>query len=105
MLFASPRLVVAEALALKESGADMVVPVNKHGYEPFHAIYLRSGCLPAVRDLLDNGIKRAQAFFDRVNVREFTQAEVLVAEPMGGCFVNANTPEDLHRLEESFLSE
>ena len=51
MLFASPRLVVAEALALKESGADAVVPVNKHGYEPFHSIYRRSGCLPAVKEL------------------------------------------------------
>ena len=31
MLFASARLVVAEALAMKESAKDMVVPVNKHG--------------------------------------------------------------------------
>ncbi len=104
MLFASAKLVVAESIALKESGADMVVPVNKHGYEPFHAIYRRSGCLPAVQDLLENGIKRAQAFYDRVNVREFTQAEVLAAEPMGGCFINANTPEELRRIEETFLS-
>ena len=105
MLFASPRLVVSEAIALKESGADAVVPVNKHGYEPFHAIYSREGCLPAVRELLENGDKRAQSFFDRVNVREFAQSEVLVAEPMGGCFINANTPDELHALEEAFLEE
>lgn len=105
MLFASPRLVVAEALAMKESGADAVVPVNKHGFEPFHALYRRSGCLPAVTEVLASGDKRAQSFFDRVNVREFTQAEVLVAEPMGGCFINANTPEDLRTLEEAFLEE
>lgn len=105
MLFASAKLIVAESIALKESGADMVVPVNKHGYEPFHAIYRRSGCLPAVEDLLANGIKRAQSFYDRVEVREFTQAEVLAAEPMGGCFINANTPDELRRIEETFLSE
>lgn len=105
MLFASPRLVVAEALALKESGADAVVPVNKHGYEPFHSIYRRSGCLPAVKELLSIGDKRAQSFFDRVNVREFAQSEVLDAEPMGGCFINANTPEELRKIEESFLEE
>ena len=105
MLFASPRLVVAEALAMKESGADVVVPVNKHGFEPFHALYRRSGCLPAVREVIESGDKRAQSFFDRVNVREFTQSEVLVAEPMGGCFINANTPEDLRALEEAFLEE
>lgn len=105
MLFASPRLVVAEAIALKESGADAVVPVNKHGYEPFHALYRKSGCLPAVRELLDAGDKRAQSFFDRVNVREFAQSEVLEAEPMGGCFINANTPDELHAWEEAFLEE
>ena len=103
MIFASAKLVVAESIAMKESGADMVVPVNKHGYEPFHAIYRRSACLPAVRDLLENGDKRAQAFYDLVKVREFTQAEVLAAEPMGGCFINANTPDELKRIEDSFL--
>ena len=103
MLFASPKLVVAEALAMKESGADAVVPVNKHGFEPFHAIYRRATCLPAVRDLLDGGDKRAQSFFDRIELRRFAQSEVLAAEPMGGCFINANTPEELHKLEEQFL--
>lgn len=105
MLFASPRLVVAEAITLKESGADAVIPVNKHGYEPFHAIYRRSACLPAVLELLEAGDKRAQSFFDRVNVREFDQVEVLRAEPMGGCFVNANTPDELRTLEEAFLEQ
>lgn len=105
MLFASPRLIVAEAIALKESGADAVVPVNKHGFEPFHALYRKSGCLPAVRELLDAGDKRAQSFFDRIDVREFTQAEVLDAEPMGGCFINANTPDELRAWEEAFLEE
>lgn len=103
MIFASARLVVAEALAMKESGADLVVPVNKHGFEPFHALYRKSGCLPKVREMLANGDKRAQSFFDQVNIREFTQAEVLAAEPMGGCFVNANTPDELHALESSFV--
>ena len=42
MVFASPSLVVAEALAMNETGADVVVPVNKHGREPFHAIYRRA---------------------------------------------------------------
>lgn len=105
MVFASASLVVAEALAMNESGADVVVPANKHGYEPFHAIYRRMACLPAVRRALDRGEKRAQAFFDEVNVVEFSQSEVLAAAPMGGCFINANTPEELRALEESFLEE
>lgn len=103
MVFASGSLVIAEALAMNESGADIVVPVNKHGFEPFHAMYRRMGCLPAVRAALDRGEKRAQGFFSEVNVLEFPQSAVLEAEPMGGCFINANTPDELHSLEESFL--
>lgn len=102
MVFASASLVVAESLAMNESGADVVVPVNKHGYEPFHAMYRRLACLPAVRKALDRGEKRAQSFFEDVNVCEFPHAKVLEAEPMGGCFINANTPEELKNLEDSF---
>ena len=105
MLFASPRLVVAEAIVMKEEGADAVIPVNKHGYEPFHAMYNRAACLPAIEELLAQGDKRAQSFFGKVGVRKFTQSEVLAAEPMGGCFINANTPEELHALEEAFVEE
>ncbi len=107
MVFASASLVVAESIAMNESGADVVVPVNQHGFEPFHAMYRRMGCLPAVRRALDRGEKRAQAFFDdeEVNVLEFPQSRVLEAEPMGGCFVNANTPEELKALEDAFLAQ
>ena len=105
MVFASPRLVVAEAIAMKESGTDVVVPVNKHGYEPFHGMYRRQACLPAIQEGLDEGEKRAQYIFGKVRVREFTQDEVLAAEPMGGCFVNANTPDELRTLEEGFLNQ
>lgn len=105
MVFASASLVVAEALAMNEWGADVVVPVNKHGFEPFHAMYRRMGCLPAVRAALDRGEKRAQGFFADVNVCEFPQERVLEAEPMGGCFINANTPEELNALEETFLAK
>lgn len=105
MLFASPRLVVAEALAMKESKADIVVPVNKHGFEPFHALYRRETCLPAVAATIAQGDRRAQSFFDKVAVREFPQEEVLRAEPMGGCFINANTPDELRAWEEAFLEE
>lgn len=105
MVFASASLVVAEALAMNEQGADVVVPVNKHGFEPFHAMYRRMGCLPAVRAALDRGEKRAQGFFADVNVCEFPQERVLEAEPMGGCFINANTPEELNALEETFLAK
>lgn len=103
MVFASAALIVAESLEMHKTGSDVVVPVNKHGYEPFHAMYRKDACLPAVLEALGRGEKRAQSFFAAVNVEEFPQAKVLEAEPMGGCFINCNTPDELHYLEDSFI--
>ena len=100
MVLASASLVRGEAIEMNEKGTDVVVPVNKHGFEPFHALYRKETCLPAIKQRLGEGNKRAQSFFDLVNVEEFPQARVLETSPMGGCFVNANTPEELARLED-----
>lgn len=103
MIFASSSLLIAEAEAMTATGADVVVPVNKHGFEPFHAVYRRDTCLPIIRDGVKEGALRAQSFLDRVHVHEFPQDKVLEAEPMGGCFLNANTPEQLEAVERMFL--
>ena len=107
MVFASARLVVAEALAMHESGADVVTPHNKHGFEPLHAMYRKDTCAPVVRRRAEEGEKRVQSFFSdpAITVLPFAQERVLEVEPRGGCFINANTPEDLARIEESYLGE
>ena len=107
MVFASAALVVAESLVMAGTGADVVVPVNKHGYEPFHALYRRTPCLEVVRDALQRGETKAQCVYrsPEVKVVEFPQERVLEVEPMGGCFVNANTPEELAHLEANFYGE
>lgn len=107
MVFASPRLVVAEAIEMAETDADIVVPVNKHGFEPFHATYRKDTCLPAVRRSIDSGKSRVQSVFedDAIKVVEFSQDKVLRVEPRGGCFINTNTPDELAHIEKSFLGE
>ena len=107
MVFASPRLVVAEAIEMAETDADIVVPVNKHGFEPFHATYRKDTCLPAVRRAIDSGKSRVQSVFDDDAIRavEFAQDRVLRVEPRGGCFINTNTPDELAHIEKSFLGE
>lgn len=107
MVFASPRLVVAEAIEMAETGADVVVPVNTHGFEPFHATYRKDTCLPAVARALEAGNSRVQSVFDddAVRVVEFAQERVLRVEPRGGCFINTNTPEELAHIEKSYLGE
>lgn len=103
MVFASPRLVSAEAFELCQTRADVVVPVNKHGFEPMHAVYRRKTCLEAVKRMLEEGEKRVQSFYPLVKVREFPQKRVLDAEPRGRCFVNVNTPEELRAVEHAIL--
>ena len=48
---------------------------------------------------------KAQAVCRRVNIVEFPQSRVLRVEPMGGCFVNVNTPEHLQAVEARVREE
>ena len=100
MVFASPLLTVVEAYEIMEPDVDAVIPVNKHGFEPFHAVYRKDKCLVAVSDALEAGETRVQGFLPRIRVKELPHAKVLEVEPQGGCFINANTPDELNALEE-----
>lgn len=100
MVFASPSLIDAQARVMQTEGCDAVVPRNANGYEPFHAVYRASACLPAIERSLANGHSRAKDFFEDVRLRAFTRDEVRCAAPFGGCFVNVNTPDELRRAEE-----
>ena len=57
-----------------------------------------------MRRALDRGEKRAQSFFgdDSVVVHEFPQVSAR-GGAMGGCFINANTPDELHALEDMVM--
>jgi molybdopterin-guanine dinucleotide biosynthesis protein A len=104
MVFPSAPLLVAERDALVENGADVAVPVTSHGYEPFHAVYRRATCLPAVQAALLDGEVRATAWYDKVRVHEFSSAMILAVDQRGGSFVNVNTPEELSRIERRILN-
>ena len=103
MVSASPRLIAAECTEMNITQADIVVPVNKHGFEPFHAVYNRTACLEEVRRRAMLREARIQGFFENMNVQEFPMSRVLAAEPAGGCFINVNTPEELASAERNYL--
>ena len=103
MVFASPALIVAESQAALMSGAKAVVPVNRHGFEPFHALYRPELCLPVLEEVMARGTTSAHGFLDALDFYEFSREEVLAVEPTGGCFINANTPEELRAIEESVV--
>lgn len=107
MVFASAALVLAEISEMAKSEADVVVPVNKHGYEPFHAAFRKSTCVPAIDRAIEADQSRVQCVFDDddIMVVEFPHSRVLEVEPMGGCFINTNTPDELRRIESNLLDK
>lgn len=103
MVFPSRNLIIAEMQALEDSGADVAVPKTKFGYEPFHAVYRRATCLPAIAAAVQAGEVKASSFFGDVRLCEFDSDMVAAAEPRGGCFVNVNTPEELADVERTII--
>ena len=105
MVFASSRLMVAEAHVAHAEHVDAVVPCGKHGFEPFHAVYRRKPCLDATCEALSRNCVRAKDIFDLVKLRPFLSVEVTKAVPERGCFINVNTPEELSRMEARIMAE
>ena len=57
-------------------------------------------CGEKTRELVESGRMRIRDLLDAVDVRRLTPAEVRAIVPLGGAFANANTPEELAKLEE-----
>ncbi|MDO4533460.1 MAG: molybdopterin-guanine dinucleotide biosynthesis protein B [Coriobacteriia bacterium] len=100
MALASANLLAHEVQLLQETGADAVVPANRHGFEPMHAVYRRDTCREVTRNLVENGSMRIRDLLESIEVQQLTPAEVRAIAPLGGHFANANTPEELAKLEE-----
>ena len=100
MPFVNSQLISYQLECLVSEQVDLVIPLNEQGYEPFHAVYRRETCLPAVAEALQSGKKRMISWFDQVRVREMTQAELQRFDPLGRAFLNVNTPEEFHDAEQ-----
>lgn len=104
MIFPSRNLISAELDAMMREGTDVAVPRTKHGYEPFHAVYRRSTCLPVIHKAVEAGEAKANSWFDQVRLTPFDGEAVALAEPRGGCFINVNTPQELAEAEKKILA-
>ncbi len=104
MVFPSPELIAAELYALEDGGADAALPKTHLGYEPFHGVYRRATCLPAVCEAVEGGEARATGFLDAVRVCCFTEEMVAAAVPEKNCFVNVNTPDELRKVEQILVA-
>jgi len=99
----APLLAFLRDVLIREQ-ADAVVPETavaerEVGLEPFHAVYRRSACLPAVEAALDAGMWRATAWLDAVRTRRIGAREIAPYDLHGTAFRNVNTPESFAQAE------
>lgn len=99
MPFASATLLEAAARLLVQEEADVVIAKTDEGYEPFHAVYRRETCVPAIQSAIEADKWKVIAWFPRVKVRELSPEEVIRFDPSGLCFWNVNTPEEFAEAE------
>lgn len=100
MPFVNPDLLSYQLESLAAEQADLVIPLTEKGYEPFHTVYRRETCLPAVTNALDAGLKRMISWYPQVKVRELRVEELRRFDPNGLAFLNVNTPEEFHEAEK-----
>jgi molybdopterin-guanine dinucleotide biosynthesis protein A len=100
MPFASAALLEAAEQILIEEKADVVISKSEEGYEPFHAIYRRATCLPAIEAAIDADLWKVIAWFPQVRVRVLTPDERKRYDPQELAFWNVNTPEEFIQAEK-----
>jgi molybdopterin-guanine dinucleotide biosynthesis protein A len=103
MPFVSASLLAAARDLLLESGKAAVIPRTSGGTEPFHAVYHRETCLPAIEAALQEDRWRVDAWFAAVRPRFLSPEETRFYDPAGLAFWNVNTPEELQEAEDLAL--
>lgn len=94
MPFANATLLAAQRDILLDEGCDAVIPRQGKYAEPFHAVYRRQTCLPAVQRAIESDKWRVDAWFAQVAVRYLDSQEIRRFDPAQRAFMNVNTPEE-----------
>lgn len=99
MPFASAKLLLAEKEMMIDADYAAVIPRTQDGTEPFHAVYRRELCLPAISNAVEGDKWRVDSWFSAVNLRFLSIEEIKRYDPDGNAFRNVNTPEELQEAE------
>jgi molybdopterin-guanine dinucleotide biosynthesis protein A len=87
-----------------EEEADVVIAKTGEGYEPLHALYRRSVCLPAIEKAIAADQWKVTSWFPQVRVFELNENEIKAIDPDGLCFWNLNTPDEFAKAEQKALA-
>ncbi len=99
MPFVNAPLLVAAASFLIQDGADVGIVETAEGFEPFHAVYRRATCIPAMAAAIQSDQRRVNSWFPMVKLRKLTAVEIQRYDPDGNAFSNVNTPEEFAEAE------
>jgi molybdopterin-guanine dinucleotide biosynthesis protein A len=99
MPFASRELFEGAIKLMESENADVVIAKTDEGYEPFHALYRRERCLPAIQSAIEADLWKVISWFPQVKVRTLNPGEIKSFDPSGLCFNNLNTPEEFTQAE------
>jgi molybdopterin-guanine dinucleotide biosynthesis protein A len=99
MPFVSQKFFEGACRLMVEEEADVIIAKSDEGYEPFHALYRRETCLPAIESAIDADQCRVVSWFQKVKMRELTSQEVKDFDPSSLCFWNLNTLEEFAKAE------
>ena len=100
MPFVNPDILALGRDRILTSSADLAVPRTEEGFEPFHAVYRRETCLPAIREALDAGERKLISWYPSVKLVILSPEELLQYDPRLVAFWNVNTPEELVEAEQ-----
>ncbi len=99
MPFASRKLFEGATKIMVAENADVVIAKTNEGYEPFHALYRRETCLPAIEAAIEADLWKVVSWFPQVRARTLSAQEIKEYDPSGLCFNNLNTPEEFAEAE------
>ena len=99
MPFASAPLLRTAARLMLAEDVDVVIAESSEGFEPLHAVYRRSACLPAIESAIEADLWKVIAWFPQVKLRTLKVEELREADPPGLAFWNVNTPEEFAEAE------
>lgn len=97
--FANPNLIawMAEQMADPELAA--IYPKPNGFYEPVHAVYRPSVCLPRVEEAINRGDRKLISWIEEVPIAEVPEQVLAHFDPLGRTFINVNTPQEFSAAE------
>jgi molybdopterin-guanine dinucleotide biosynthesis protein A len=78
---------------------DLIVPYVADLAQPFHAVYSKT-CLSTIHSCLLQGQLQASGYYASLNLRRVQNEEIHIFDPMTHSFVNINTPEEYHAVQQ-----